>query len=1076
MNNKWESFVHSCELYIYKIRARVKRSEKKTHSDYDSKKSSMARQEELLHVINEAAIHLLSSNRDKPKDALWDVMGMIARCVGFDRVYIWTREIKDGEALYSRFFAWDDTARTWRDIVYAKMNFPPAQFIPEWEERFVRRESINISFSKMSQRERERFESRGIKTIVAIPIYLHDSFWGVVSFDDTKNERAVPDDELNIMRSASLLLANAVTRGETIRMNERQAALLNVVNAGAAMLLSASAEEEFEDTLSKCMGMLSRFMRVNRMRIWKNEETDSNLYYTCVYQWDDEARRPDQPKSPIPPKHIRAMYRENLPRWGKALMAGSCISGAIKNFPQKEQDRLRGIYGILSVLVIPIHYRGSFWGFVSFDDCQKEREFLQYEETILRAACSILASAMVHDTAMKNLVKAREDALSASRAKSDFLSNMSHEMRTPMNAIIGMTAIGKASNDIERKNDCLQKIDGASTHLLGVINDILDMSKIEANKLELSYEEFNFEKCLQKVTNVVNFRVEEKRQELLVYIDKSTPHTIISDDQRLAQVITNLLSNAVKFTPPEGTISLNCCLLEEKDGVCLIETRVTDTGIGISEEQQPRLFRSFEQAESGTSRKFGGTGLGLAISKRIVEMMDGQIWIESVLGSGSTFAFTIQAKRGSGEARPRLLDDGIKRENLRVMAVDDAPEIRDYFKDIMARVGIACDLAESGEEAVDILGKNGDYDIYFVDWKMPGMDGIELSRRIKSHRSKKTVVIMISATEWNIIEDEAKGAGVDMFLAKPLYPSTIMDCINECLGVGAPKEDAGAACDVDCFRNHRIILSEDVEINREIVITLLEPTALTVDCAENGEEAVKLFSAAPELYDMIFMDVQMPVMDGYEATRRIRALPVPEAKSIPIVAMTANVFRDDIEKCLAVGMNDHLGKPLNLDEMMEVLHKYLTRKKGGAVERRRADGSDWKHGLAWTAELETGNEKIDAQHKELFKLASNLITDCVNGRCNAELGQALNFLASYTVRHFADEEQLQVEYGYPEYESHKALHDAFKQTVAELVAQYEAKGTSDSLGSAMSSVVVQWLIKHITQEDKKIAIHIRKIN
>ncbi|GHS85425.1 hypothetical protein AGMMS49957_01500 [Synergistales bacterium] len=826
--------------------------------------------------------------------------------------------------MYKRIFAWDGAVSSWRDIVRAKMNLPPARFIPEWEECFLRRECINKPFGKMSPVEQERFEPRGIKSTVAIPIYLHDSFWGVVSFDDTKNERFVPDDDLSILRSASLLLANAVTRKEILRMNARQLSLLNVVNAGATMLLSTPMEE-FDDTLSKCMGMLSRSIHVNRMRIWKNEDIDSNLYYTCIYQWDDKPRRPEQLKPPIPPNFIRAMYKENLPRWGEALMVGNCIGGAVKNFPQKEQDRLSGIHGILSVLAIPILYKGSFWGFVSFEDCVETREFLQYEETTLRAACSTLVSAMMHNDTMKNLDRAREAAVSASRAKSDFLSNMSHEMRTPMNAIIGMTAIGKASPDIDRKNDCLRKIDSASTHLLGVINDILDMSKIEANKLELSYEEFDFEKCLQKVTNVINFRVEERNQELLVYIDKNIPSVLVGDDQRFAQVITNLLSNAVKFTPPKGSITLNCRLLKEEDGFCVIETRVTDTGIGISEEQQSRLFRSFEQAESGTSRKFGGTGLGLAISKRIVEMMGGEIWIESALGSGSTFAFTVRAKRGSGALRPKLLDDDVKLHNLRVLAVDDALEVRDYFKDIMTRVGIACDLSESGEEAIDMIEKNGDYNIYFVDWKMPGMDGIELSRRIKSRCSKKTVVIMISATEWNLIEHEAKNAGVGMFLAKPLYQSTIIDCINECLGSPSLEEVADAIDDADRFRGNRIILAEDVEINREIVLTLLEPTALTIDTAENGEEALKLFEAAPELYDMIFMDVQMPVMDGYEATRRIRALPFPKAKNIPIVAMTANVFRDDIEKCLDVGMNDHLGKPLSMDGMMAKLNKYLLR-------------------------------------------------------------------------------------------------------------------------------------------------------
>jgi signal transduction histidine kinase/DNA-binding response OmpR family regulator len=525
-----------------------------------------------------------------------------------------------------------------------------------------------------------------------------------------------------------------------------------------------------------------------------------------------------------------------------------------------------------------------------------------------------------------HLSELKEKAEAASRSKSDFLSNMSHEMRTPMNAIIGMTAIGKSAADIERKDYAFEKIENASAHLLGVINDVLDMSKIEANKLELSFAEFEFEKMLQKVVNVISFRAEEKHQDFTVYIDKQIPRLVISDDQRLAQVITNLLSNAVKFTPEHGAIRLKTRFLSEEDGFCTIQTEVTDTGIGISAEQQARLFNSFQQAENNTSRRFGGTGLGLAISKRIVEMMGGRIWIESELGKGATFAFTIQARRGAEEDRRGLLNAGVNWGNVRILAVDDAPEVCEYFEDVTHRLGAACDTALNGEEAIALIERNGPYDIHFIDWKMAGMDGIELSRRIKRQYEGNFVVIMISSTEWSVIEAEAKNAGVDKFLPKPLLPSAITDCINECLGVEnmlaalAPQRGKTPR-----FDGCRVLLAEDIEINREIVLSLLEPTALSIDCAENGAKALKLFSENPSSYDIIFMDVQMPEMDGYETTRQIRALDAPNAKTIPIVAMTANVFREDIEKCLDAGMNDHVGKPLDFDEVLECLRKYLPR-------------------------------------------------------------------------------------------------------------------------------------------------------
>ena len=521
------------------------------------------------------------------------------------------------------------------------------------------------------------------------------------------------------------------------------------------------------------------------------------------------------------------------------------------------------------------------------------------------------------------LTRAIKDAESASRAKSDFLSNMSHEMRTPMNAIIGMISIAKSSSDIEKKEYCIGKIEDASTHLLGVINDILDMSKIEANKFELSYEEFNFEKMLQKVVNVNNFRVDEKHQEFSVHIDRDVPKMLISDDQRITQVITNLLSNAVKFTPEYGKIQLDAHLVGEEDGICTIQIEVTDTGIGISQEQQSKLFGSFVQAESSTSRKFGGTGLGLAISKRIVEMTGGRIWIESELGKGSTFFFTTLARRGTG-AQTKLLGPDVNWNNVRVLVIDDSRDIREYFGEIMQQFGIGFDVAASGEEALELIERNGDYDIYFVDWKMPGMDGIEVTRRIRASSKEKSVVIMISAMEWTVIEDDAKSAGVDKFLPKPLFPSSIADCISVCLSAGnLPVAEAQVVEEEGCFEGHCILLAEDVEINREIVIALLEPTLLTIDCAENGVEALRMFMDDPDKYGMIFMDVQMPEMDGYEATRSIRALDIPQAKKIPIVAMTANVFREDIEKCLASGMNDHVGKPLDFEEVMNKLRNYL---------------------------------------------------------------------------------------------------------------------------------------------------------
>jgi signal transduction histidine kinase/CheY-like chemotaxis protein len=511
-----------------------------------------------------------------------------------------------------------------------------------------------------------------------------------------------------------------------------------------------------------------------------------------------------------------------------------------------------------------------------------------------------------------------------SRRKSAFLANMSHEIRTPMNAIIGMTILGKAASNAERKDYCFKKIEDAGHHLVGVINDILDMSKIEANKLELSPAEFLFEKMLQRAVNVMIFRIDEKQQKFSLNLDKTIPRTLIGDEQRLAQVIVNLLGNANKFTPEHGSISLSTRFLKEESGVCTIQITVKDTGIGIAPEQQPKLFQAFQQAEASTTRKYGGTGLGLTISKQIVEMMGGGIRVESTPGEGAAFSFTIKIRRGV-EKQPSLPRQNVVWDDVRILVVDDDPDILMYFKEIIREYGLSCDTALSGQDALKLVERNGAYHICFVDWIMPDMDGLAVAGELqaRSPTPRSTLVVMISAAEWRTIEDEAKRVGVDKFLPKPLFPSSILDVILEVTSGGQEHTDTMPLETAGLLAGRRILFAEDVEINREILLALLEPARVQIDCAENGKEAVRLFSESPEKYDLIFMDLQMPEMDGYEATRRIRSLNVPQAATIPIIALTANAFREDIAKCLEAGMNDHIGKPINYNELVDKLCSYL---------------------------------------------------------------------------------------------------------------------------------------------------------
>ena len=526
------------------------------------------------------------------------------------------------------------------------------------------------------------------------------------------------------------------------------------------------------------------------------------------------------------------------------------------------------------------------------------------------------------DKMADSLEESMGKAEQANIAKSTFLSNMSHEIRTPLNAIIGMTTIGISAADLEKKDYSLNKINDASLHLLGIINDILDMSKIEANKYSLSKATFRLEEMVHRVIDVINFRVEQKHQKLTVHIDPNTPNYLIGDDQRLAQVITNLLSNAVKFTAEEGSIHLEIMVEDEENDMCTLLVVVSDTGIGMSKEQQSRLFMSFEQAEASTSRRFGGTGLGLVICKTIVEMMGGEIWIESELGDGAVISFTVRLGFERTEEKKTIEPRG-KAEDIKLLISDDDMVTRVFFEEMSYVTSIKCNIVSNGEEALAKLEEASDYGIFFIAGALPDMTGVELAYKINNNNPNSKIVLIMSGVDWEEQREKALEAGVTTYITKPLFNSAIIDCVNELLFSDNLPSETTANNEQPDFEGHTILLVEDVEINREIVMALLEPTKLSIDYAVNGINAIEVFSENPEKYELIFMDLQMPEMDGITATENIRALDIEHAKEIPIVAMTANAFQEDIDNCLAAGMNGHLGKPLSYDMVIATLEKYL---------------------------------------------------------------------------------------------------------------------------------------------------------
>lgn len=683
----------------------------------------------------------------------------------------------------------------------------------------------------------------------------------------------------------------------------------------SAISQSFTTTQDMRYLIDEALKMSGEFMGVNQAFLSKYQKDEG--YLECLYEWCDDKGQPfigGKNKWPILPD--MDIYRDLTVNGYAAI--NDYLMLTHPNFETVKE------YDLRAFLNIPIEVSGEFWGVIGFIINKEKYEWSESDIHLGKLIAGVFSGVISRDIAEKGLIKAKEMAEKASLAKGEFLSRMSHEMRTPLNAIIGMTEIAKNSGNHQKMEYCLERINSSSKHLLGLINDILDMSKIEANKLELSFAEFDFERMLMNITAVVNFRTEEKKQNLIINIDNDVPPIFTGDEMRLSQVIVNLLTNAIKFTQDGGTIMLNIHNAGMSGGISTLLFEVIDNGIGISSEQQARLFRPFEQADGSISRKYGGTGLGLTISRGIVELMDGRIWIESELGQGSKFSFVVKLKIGRGLPRPKL-SSAIDPEDIRVLVVEETPEIRDFFVRVMPELGLPYDIADSGAAALQMIDQNKvkPYNFFLVDFIMSDINAAELTKEIKSLSPDGTVVMVISETDWSNIGKDAVAAGVDKFIFKPIFLSMLINAINESAGVTPALKQTGANPREYNFKGHTLLVAEDVEINREIIYAFLEETQVSIEFAYNGAEALSMFENNADRYSLIFMDIQMPEMDGYEATQRIRALDMAKAKDIPIVAMTANVFREDVERCLQAGMNDHIGKPVDTKELLEKLDGYL---------------------------------------------------------------------------------------------------------------------------------------------------------
>ncbi|MDR0307772.1 MAG: response regulator [Chitinispirillales bacterium] len=748
--------------------------------EYNKMMGDIKLRDKLLITVNQATNNLLQADVNQFDRALWNSMAMIAKTVDVDRMYIWKNHTVQGKLYCTQLYEWSEGAPPQHGNKYT-VDIPYDENMPGWERKFLDNRCINDIVANMSEEEQAQLSPQGIISILVVPVYLKEEFWGFIGFDDCKKERLFTESEESILRAGSLLIANALLRND---ITKKLASATDTLNKMASVLLSIDDEDVLENSIMEGMKYLGNSIDADRVHIWKNEINNSKRYYVNQYEWINEFGLKERPAS-------KKIAWADIPEWVDAFLRKENINKQFSDFTEREQSVLLP-QGIKSILAIPLYLQGEFYGFFSFADCRNGRKFTEDEIQILGSVGLMMASAVNRREQKAVILRTLEEARQANSAKSVFLANMSHEMRTPLNAIIGLSdlTIGYGNFNDEDYNN-LVKINHAGATLLSTVNDILDISKIESGKLEIIPVEYDTPSLINDTVTQSVVYIGEKPIRFILNIDENLPSRLFGDELRIKQIFNNLLSNACKYTKA-GTVEFLIKSAPGENGMVILNASVRDSGIGIPPESMSGLFEEYIQVDSKANRSIMGTGLGLPIVKKLIDLMEGSVFVESEYGKGSTFTVFIPQKQVTGavighgvaqtlktfhytekKREQREAKSRVRLPYARVLIVDDVSTNLDVAKGLMKPYGMHIDCVSNGQEAVDaILSEDVRYNAIFMDHMMPVMDGIEATRIIREEigtQYAKTIPI-IALTANAIIGNEEifLSKGFQAFLTKPI--------------------------------------------------------------------------------------------------------------------------------------------------------------------------------------------------------------------------------------------------------------------------------------------------------------------